>query len=133
MPRIAWGRCHEEAGAPPYWPWVQILRAVAAERDTDELRADLDAGAGDIADIVPEIRARLPDLDPPATLERPVGDAVPPVRVDRAVSDQRLAPPAAGSRSRRSALGGRALAAPAGIPRAGDGGQPAADDRHLSR
>jgi predicted ATPase len=24
---VLWGRCHEEAGAPPYWPWVQILRA----------------------------------------------------------------------------------------------------------
>src|SRR6202012_5674926 len=22
---IAWGRCHEEAGAPPYRPWAQIL------------------------------------------------------------------------------------------------------------
>ena len=71
--RIVWGRCHEEAGAPPYWPWVQILRAVAAERNTDELRADLDAGASDIADIVPDIRARLPDLDPPATMGDPSG------------------------------------------------------------
>jgi predicted ATPase len=35
---IVWGRCHEEAGAPPYWPWVQILRAVAAARNPNELR-----------------------------------------------------------------------------------------------
>ena len=21
-----WGRCHQEPGAPPYWPWVQILQ-----------------------------------------------------------------------------------------------------------
>jgi len=21
-----WGRCPEEAGAPPYWPWVQLMR-----------------------------------------------------------------------------------------------------------
>ncbi|MFQ6030472.1 MAG: AAA family ATPase, partial [Dehalococcoidia bacterium] len=20
-----WGRCHEEEGAPPYWPWVQAI------------------------------------------------------------------------------------------------------------
>jgi ATP/maltotriose-dependent transcriptional regulator MalT len=66
--RIVWGRCHEEAGAPPYWPWVQILRAVAEEQPLDELRCDLDTGASDITQIVPEIRARLPDLDPPATL-----------------------------------------------------------------
>ena len=23
----ALGRCHESGGAPPYWPWVQVLRA----------------------------------------------------------------------------------------------------------
>ena len=22
-----WGRCYEEEGAPPYWPWVQIVRS----------------------------------------------------------------------------------------------------------
>src|ERR1700722_6616084 len=71
--RIVWGRCHEEAGAPPHWPWMQVLRAVAAVRNADELRADLGAGAGDIAEIVPEIRARLPDLDPPVTLSDPSG------------------------------------------------------------
>lgn len=69
---IAWGRCHEEAGAPPYRPWAQILQAVAAAQDIAELRADLGAGGPDIAEIVPEIRARLPDLDPaPAALSDP--------------------------------------------------------------
>jgi tetratricopeptide (TPR) repeat protein len=24
---VLWGRCWEEGGAPPYWPWVQVLRA----------------------------------------------------------------------------------------------------------
>ncbi len=62
---IAWGRCHEEAGAPPYRPWAQILGTVAAAQETGELRADLGAGGPDIAEIAPEIRARLPDLDPP--------------------------------------------------------------------
>ena len=71
---VAWGRCHEEAGAPPYRPWAQILGAVAAAQDTDELRADLGAGGPDIAEIVPEIRVRLPDLDPPpAALSDPSG------------------------------------------------------------
>lgn len=62
---IAWGRCHEEAGAPPYRPWAQILGTVAAAQDASDLRADLGAGGPDIAEIVPDIRARLPDLDPP--------------------------------------------------------------------
>jgi ATP/maltotriose-dependent transcriptional regulator MalT len=62
---IAWGRCHEEAGAPPYRPWAQILATLAAAQDVDELRTDLGAGGPDIAEIVPEMRTRLPDLDPP--------------------------------------------------------------------
>lgn len=71
--RIVWGRCHEEEGAPPYWPWAQILRALATARSLDELRAELDAGGSDIADIVPEIRARLPDLAPAPMIGDPSG------------------------------------------------------------
>ena len=40
-------------------------------RDANELRVDLDTGAGDIASIVPEIRVALPDLDPPVALRDP--------------------------------------------------------------
>jgi predicted ATPase len=25
--QVLWGWCYEEAGAPPYWPWVQSLRS----------------------------------------------------------------------------------------------------------
>lgn len=25
---VLWGRCLEEPGAPPYWPWVQVLRGL---------------------------------------------------------------------------------------------------------
>ncbi len=25
---VAWGRCRESDGAPPFWPWAQVLRAV---------------------------------------------------------------------------------------------------------
>ena len=24
--RALWGRCYEEKGAPPYWPWIQAIR-----------------------------------------------------------------------------------------------------------
>src|SRR5262249_59300671 len=24
---VRWGRCQETEGAPPYWPWLQVLRA----------------------------------------------------------------------------------------------------------
>jgi DNA-binding SARP family transcriptional activator len=34
--RIVWGRCWAGGGAPPYWPWVQALRACAGEPPLDE-------------------------------------------------------------------------------------------------
>jgi predicted ATPase len=27
-----WGRCCETGGAPAYWPWIEALRTLAAER-----------------------------------------------------------------------------------------------------
>src|ERR671919_1681969 len=42
---VLWGRCHESAGAPPYWPWVQILRTYVRERDAAQLGAEMGAGA----------------------------------------------------------------------------------------
>jgi predicted ATPase/DNA-binding CsgD family transcriptional regulator len=71
--QVFWGRCHEEEGAPPYWPWVQVLRAASAARSPDELRWDLEAGASDFAEIVPEIHALLPGLDPAPVLQDPSG------------------------------------------------------------
>jgi DNA-binding SARP family transcriptional activator len=63
------GRCWEAGGAPAYWPWVQSLRAYAREAEPDALRAQLGAGAADLANIVPEFRERLPDLPEPPSLE----------------------------------------------------------------
>lgn len=62
---VLWGRCHEEVGAPPYWPWVQIIGSALAARDPSQALADLGAGAADLADIVPQICDRLPELRPP--------------------------------------------------------------------
>jgi class 3 adenylate cyclase/DNA-binding CsgD family transcriptional regulator len=67
---VVWGRCPEEAGAPPYWPWVQIIRAALQDADVDFL-GGLGAAAVDIADIVPEIRERISGLEPSAPLGDP--------------------------------------------------------------
>lgn len=32
---VAWGRCRETEGAPPYWPWVQLLRALSRATGED--------------------------------------------------------------------------------------------------
>ena len=33
-----WGRGWEDAGAPPYWPWVQVLRSYVRQTDADTVR-----------------------------------------------------------------------------------------------
>ena len=63
---IHWGRCWEEGGAPPYWPWVQVLRACVRERGAEQLADELGAGASEIAELVPDVRQRLPELQMPS-------------------------------------------------------------------
>jgi hypothetical protein len=67
--QVLWGWCYEEAGAPPYWPWVQPLRSYIHQQDSDQLRSQMGAGAADIAEIIPELREKLPGLEPPLALE----------------------------------------------------------------
>src|SRR5450432_2602283 len=52
---VLWGRCHEQAGPPPYWPWVQILRAYVDSSSLDELRLNMGTAVRDIAALVPEL------------------------------------------------------------------------------
>ncbi len=68
--RVLVGRCWEAGGAPAYWPWVQALRAYLSELDPDALEAQLGAGAAEVAQVLPELRGRLPDLP-----ERPDRDS----------------------------------------------------------
>ena len=67
---VLWGRCPEESGAPPYWPWVQVIRAALQDANPDFL-AELGASAGDLADLVPEVRDRVPGLERSAPLGDP--------------------------------------------------------------
>jgi DNA-binding CsgD family transcriptional regulator/tetratricopeptide (TPR) repeat protein len=52
---VLWGHCREDAAAPPYWPWVQILRAYVDASSLDEVRLNMGAAAKDIAALVPEL------------------------------------------------------------------------------
>jgi tetratricopeptide (TPR) repeat protein len=60
--RVLIGRCWEGAGAPAYWPWVQALRMLLRGLDDEALRQLLGTGGVDVAQIVPELRDRLPEL-----------------------------------------------------------------------
>jgi hypothetical protein len=66
----AWGAGWDGGGAPAYWPWIQIVRGLAAQRELAGLRGELGSAATWIAGLLPELRAGLgdppapPDLDP---------------------------------------------------------------------
>ncbi len=68
---ILWGRCYEGEGVPPYWPWLQPLRAYVQVSDSDKLQSQMGTGAGDIAEFVAEVKERLPEIQPSPPLETP--------------------------------------------------------------
>ena len=67
--RVLVGRSWEAGGAPAYWPWLQALRAYVRETDDAALRSQLAAGAADLAQILPELRQRFPELPEPPAVE----------------------------------------------------------------
>ncbi len=67
--QVLWGRCYEGQGAPPYWPWVQAIRSYVRDHEDSDLRSQMGSGAADIAEIVSDVKERLPDLKPPPQLE----------------------------------------------------------------
>jgi len=56
------GRCLDDSGAPPYWPWVQVLRAWCANVDDTTLRRCLGPNASTLLALVPELVERCPEL-----------------------------------------------------------------------
>ena len=69
--QVLWGRCHESRGAPPYWPWVQAIRSYVRERDPERLRSEMGTGATDVAEIVSDVKERIPDLKPAPAMSDP--------------------------------------------------------------
>lgn len=54
---VLWGKAWEEGGAPPFWPWVQVLRALLERQGSAAQRALLEAFS--------ELRAIVPELAEP--------------------------------------------------------------------
>jgi DNA-binding SARP family transcriptional activator/tetratricopeptide (TPR) repeat protein len=67
--QVLWGRCYEREGAPPYWPWVQVIRSYL--RSGDLAGPGVERHAAVVAELVPELRERLPGLEPPPVLHEP--------------------------------------------------------------
>jgi eukaryotic-like serine/threonine-protein kinase len=67
--QVLWGWCYEEEGAPPFWPWLQPIRSYIQQQDPEQLQSEMGPGAADIAEVVFEVRDKLPSLEPPPALQ----------------------------------------------------------------
>jgi tetratricopeptide (TPR) repeat protein len=52
---VVWGRCWEAGGAPAFWPWIQILRALTAHHDIDEITGLASHGAPILRELLSEL------------------------------------------------------------------------------
>jgi class 3 adenylate cyclase len=66
---VLWGHCLETEWSPPYAPFAEALDAQVAASEVEKLRADLGAGAGTVAQLVPRIRQVLPDIAEPVPVQ----------------------------------------------------------------
>jgi tetratricopeptide (TPR) repeat protein len=67
---VLWGRCWEGGDAPPFWPWAQVIGALAERRDEETLTAWLGAGAPQVAQLVPALAERLGTTTTPKVVSR---------------------------------------------------------------
>ena len=67
--RVAWGRCFEGEGAPAFWPWVQVVRQLLAEVPPAQLGTVLGPSAGELSQLLPELKELVPGLEPPPVVE----------------------------------------------------------------
>ncbi|MCA9167618.1 MAG: protein kinase [Planctomycetales bacterium] len=64
------GRSFQAAGAPPFWPWIQVLRQLAGAEHAVELLHELPSGAANyIALMDDELRASLGDVPLPPNVD----------------------------------------------------------------
>ena len=63
---VVWGRGYTGRGAPAFWPWVQVVNGLLDRFSDEALRGALRFGASELAQIVPQIKELIPDLEPPA-------------------------------------------------------------------
>jgi predicted ATPase/DNA-binding CsgD family transcriptional regulator len=69
--QVLWAHCNEEPGAPPYWPWLQLVRGWLAAHDDAAVQRVLGHAASPLAEIVPEIAQRAPGCEPPPPIADP--------------------------------------------------------------
>ena len=52
---VLWGSAWEDGGAPPYWPWVQVLRSYGRQAGTEALAGAAGPQAAVLGQLLPEL------------------------------------------------------------------------------
>jgi predicted ATPase/DNA-binding CsgD family transcriptional regulator len=70
--QVLLARCDEEPGAPPYWPWLQLVRGWLDSHDDAAVQRVIGRAAAPLSEIVPEIAERAPGCEPPPAIVDPM-------------------------------------------------------------
>ena len=62
---VYWGRTHESAGMPAYWPWLQVGRAWGAQQDFSVAATVAAIANPELLRLFPELRQAIPSLPEP--------------------------------------------------------------------
>ena len=62
---VYWGRTHESAGMPAYWPWLQVGRAWGATQDFAASASVAAVANPELVRLFPELRQEIPTLPEP--------------------------------------------------------------------
>lgn len=63
---VVWGRCWEGGGAPPFWPWIQVARELAAMPAGQAAIAKLPATRDALSGLLPEMKDGATVATPPS-------------------------------------------------------------------
>ncbi len=74
--QVAWGSAWEDGGAPPYWPWVQVLRSFERNAGAAALAEAAGPAAGLLAQLVPSLGSPTAASADPAGARLALFDAV---------------------------------------------------------
>ena len=66
---VVWGRSEEGDGAPPFWPWIQIVRTLLEHPDTDALQSALRRHGSELGQLIPDVKAVTRELAAPPMVE----------------------------------------------------------------
>ena len=58
------GRAYPGDGAPPLWPWIEVLRGVLEARGVDDCRTDAGAEVGELARLLPALAPAATPAEP---------------------------------------------------------------------